>query len=118
MNTKRFLMAAAAILTIFSCTEKESGNENNGPAGKENTPITLTADTTAPEMTTETQQNEVLTLSWNATTNMGTGARIEYTVLVDLKDGSFENAYEISVTGTEKAFTSGELNTILMEEFG
>ena len=118
MNTKRFLMAAAAILTIFSCTEKESGNENNGPAGKENTPITLTADTTAPEMTTETQQNEVLTLSWNATTNMGTGARIEYTVLVDLKDGSFENAYEISVTGTEKAFTAGELNTILMEEFG
>ena len=118
MNTKRFLMAAAAILAIFSCTEKESGNENNGPSGKENTPIVLTADTAAPEMTTETQQDEVLTLSWNATTNMGTGARIEYTVLIDLKDGSFENAYEISVTGTEKAFTAGELNTILMEEFG
>ena len=118
MDTKRFLMAAAAILTIFSCTEKESGNENNGPAGKENTPITLAADTTAPEMTTETQQNEVLTLSWNATTNMGTGARIEYTVLIDLKDGSFENACEVPVSGTSYAFTAGELNSLLMDEFG
>ena len=118
MNTKRFLMAAAAILAIFSCTEKESGNDNNGPSGKENTPIVLTADTAAPEMTTETQQDEVLTLSWNATTNMGTGARIEYTVLVDLEGGSFENAYELAVSGTEKAFTAGELNTILMDEFG
>lgn len=118
MKISRILMAAAAILTIFSCTEKESGNDNNGPSGKKNTPIVLTADTAAPEMTTETQQDEVLTLSWNATTNMGTGARIEYTVLVDLKDGSFENAYEVAVSGTEKAFTAGELNTILMEEFG
>ena len=118
MNTKRFLMAAAAILTIFSCTEKESGNENNGPSGKENTPIVLTADTAAPEMTTETQQDEVLTLSWNATTNMGTGARIEYTVLIDLKDGSFENACEVPVSGTSHAFTAGELNSLLLDEFG
>ena len=118
MNTKRFLMAAAAILTIFSCTEKESGNENNGPSGKENTPITLEANTTSPVMTTETQQDEVLTLSWNATTNMGTGARIEYTVLIDLKDGSFENACEVPVSGTSHAFTAGELNSLLMDEFG
>lgn len=121
MNMKRFLMAVAATLAIFSCTEKENGNENgNGkPSGKENTPITLTADTTTPDMSRDTQQEEVLTLSWNATTNMGTGARIEYSVLVDVKDGSFETAYEISVGNTtEHSFTAGELNAMLMDEFG
>ena len=115
-------MAAAAILAIFSCEKNPDnnggGNDVDTPAGKENTPITLTADTATPEMTIETQLEDVLTLSWNATTNMGTGARIEYTVLMDLKGGSFENAYEVTAAGTSRAFTADELNTIIMEEFG
>lgn len=121
-------MAAAAMLTIFSCTEKENGDgtgtgngsgNGNVPSGKENTPITLTADTVAPDMSQETQLSDVLTLSWNATTNMGTGARIEYTILIDEKGGSFESAYEVAAgANLSKTFTAGDLNKMLMDEFG
>ena len=124
MKATRFMMAAAAILTLFSCTEKENGGgtdngTGNVPSGKENTPITLSVDTQTPEMSQETQTSDVLTLSWNATTNMGTGARIDYTLLIDENGGSFESAYEVAMGGNLTCtFTAGDLNKMLMDEFG
>lgn len=119
---KKFLFGAAAMLLVFaSCTKPEDDNPSGGqPSGKENTPIVLKASTTTPAMDRDHQDDEVLTLEWNATTNMGTGARVEYSVLVDRKGGSFESAYEVSLgpNVTSFTFTARELSEMAKEQFG
>jgi hypothetical protein len=118
---KFFLIAAAVLLTIAGCNKpNDGGKDDPTPSGKENTPITLTASTTTPVMDKDHQNDDALTLSWNATTNMGTGARIEYAVLIDRQGGNFENGYEVDLgTGvTSLTLTAIELNKIAKEEFG
>ena len=118
MKATKILAAAAALLLVFSC--KEGNLENNGPSAGSNTPITLKADNVYPVMNQDTQTEDVLELSWNATTNMGSGARIEYILMIDRKGGNFESAYEIplGVNTLKRSFTAGELNDILMDELG
>ena len=116
---KKILLAIFAAAVALSCV-KEGGQQggNDTPAGS-NTPITLSASTTAPDMSVDTQNSEVLTLTWNATTNMGTGARITYSLLADIEGGSFETPYEkeLGPNVTSVSFTAGELNKIIKEEF-
>lgn len=118
MKATKILAAAAALLLVFSC--KEGNLENNGPSAGSNTPITLKADNVYPVMNQDTQTEDVLELSWNATTNMGSGARIEYILMIDRKGGNFESAYEIplGVNTLKRSFTAGELNDILMDDLG
>ena len=123
---KKVLYAAAAMLLAFAACNKPENNNGNDPGGnsggdkKENTPIVLTASTTAPVMDKDHQDETALTLEWNATTNMGTGARVEYAVLMDRKGGSFEDAYEISLGTNVTSFscTAKELSEIVKEHFG
>ena len=123
---KKVLYAAAAMLLAFAACNKPENNNGNDPGGnsggdkKENTPIVLTASTTAPVMDKDHQDETALTLEWNATTNMGTGARVEYAVLMDRKGGSFEDAYEISLGTNVTSFscTAKELSEIAKEHFG
>ena len=119
---KKFLFGAAAMLLVFaSCTKPEDDNPSGGqPSDKENTPIVLKASTTSPTMDKDHQDDDVLTLEWNATTNMGTGARVEYSILVDRKGGSFESAYEVSLgpNVTSFSFTARELSEMAKEQFG
>ncbi|MBR1872626.1 MAG: SusF/SusE family outer membrane protein [Bacteroidales bacterium] len=122
MKTCKLILAAALVgLAALSCNKEPNGTNPGGntPSGS-NTPIELKASTTAPEMNVDTQTSDVLTLSWNATTNMGTGARIAYSLLFDNKGGDFESAYEIPAEGTEMSatFTADRLNTIIKDEFG
>ncbi|MBR1573948.1 MAG: SusF/SusE family outer membrane protein [Bacteroidales bacterium] len=114
------LILAAALMGLAISCKKENQNDNGKtPSGGENTPIELNADVTAPEMNTDTQNTEVVNLTWNATTNMGTGARVNYSLLLDTKGGNLETAYEIPLgtAVTSYAFTAGALNTIIKEEF-
>ena len=124
---KKILFAAAAMLLAFAACNKPENNNNgtdpNGNGGndkKENTPIVLKASTTNPVMDKDHQDETALTLEWNATTNMGTGARVEYAVLMDRKGGSFESAYEISLGTNVTSFscTAKELSEIAKEHFG
>lgn len=118
---KKILFGAAAMLLVFSaCQKPENNSNNNNPAGGgANTPITLTASTTTPVMDRDHQNDEALKLDWNATTNMGTGARVEYSILIDLKGGTMENAYEIALGPNVVTYTCTalELNKIAKEEF-
>lgn len=118
---KKILFGAAAMLLVFAaCQKQENNTDNTKPvAGGENTPITLKASTTTPVMDRDHQNDEALTLEWNATTNMGTGARVEYSVLMDLKGGTMENAYEIALGPhvTTYTCTALELNKIAKETF-
>ena len=121
MRKLTFILATALMGLALSCNKQEQnngGDDKKTPAGG-NTPIELKADTTTPEMNTDTQNSEVLNLTWNATTNMGTGARVSYSVLIDTKGGNLESAYEIPLgpSITSHTFTAGELNRIIKEEF-
>ena len=118
---KTVFAAAAMLLVLFACNKP--GGDNNGTNSSEggtNTPITLKASTTTPVMDRDHQDDVALTLTWNTTTNMGTGARVEYSVLIDLKGGSMENAYEIALgpNVTTYSCTALELNKIAKEELG
>ena len=118
---KRFFLIAAVLLAaLCACNKPGDDNSDGKTTGNGNTPITLTASTTTPVMDKDHQSDEALTLSWNATTNMGTGARIEYSVLIDRKGGNFENGYEANLgTGvTSLTLTALELNKIAKEELG
>lgn len=112
------------LLALAACNKNEgpSGGDTPGGGGdgKTNTPIVLSASTTSPVMDRDHQDDTALTLQWNATTNMGTGARVEYSILVDNKGGNFEAAYEISLgpAVTSYSCTALELNKIAKEEFG
>lgn len=112
------------LLALAACNKNEgpSGGDTPGGGGdgKTNTPIVLSASTTSPVMDRDHQDDTALTLQWNATTNMGTGARVEYSILVDDKGGNFEAAYEISLgpAVTSYSCTALELNKIAKEEFG
>ena len=121
---KKILFTAAALLLAFAaCTKPENDNPGNGGNGgnnEGNTPIVLKASTTTPVMDKEHQDETALTLTWNATTNLGTGARVEYSVLIDKKGGSFETAYEISLGPNVTTFscTARELSEMAKEHFG
>ena len=114
-----FILAAAAAMTISCKKDNPQGQDGKDTPAGGNTPIELKASSTTPAMDTDNQNNEVLTLTWNATTNMGTGARVSYSVLIDKKGGSFEAPYEIALgpNVTEQVFTAGELNKIIKEDF-
>lgn len=118
MKSLKFFAVFAAAASILAACNKNEGPE--GQKGGENTPIVLKASTTTPAMSTDTQNEEVLSLSWNATTNMGTGARIDYSLLIDRKGGNFESAEEIVLGAkvTSYSFTAVELNKIIKETFG
>ncbi|MGI6313654.1 MAG: SusF/SusE family outer membrane protein [Candidatus Cryptobacteroides sp.] len=113
---KTLAIFAVFALAILSCTKNLNGDKKKA----ENTPIVLKANTTSPSMSKETQDSEVLSLTWNTTTNMETGARVNYSILMDNKGGNFETAYEIDLgtNATSHNFTGLELNTILEEQFG
>ena len=118
---KKFLFGAAAMLLVFaSCTKPDDDNPGDNPSGKENTPIVLKASTANPVMDKEHQDETALTLEWNATTNMGTGARVEYSVLIDRKGGNFESGHEIALgpNVTSFSFTARELSEMAKEHFG
>ncbi|MBQ7457874.1 MAG: SusF/SusE family outer membrane protein [Bacteroidales bacterium] len=117
---KKILLSAVLTLLAITGCNKPVDPDNPTSSGKDNTPITLTASTTTPVMDRDHQNDEALTLSWNATTNLGTGARIEYSVLVDLKGGKFETGYEVNLgtNVTSLSLTAMELNTIAKEDFG
>ena len=123
---KKILFGAAAVLlALAACSKPENNNGNNQNGNgngntKENTPIVLRASTTTPVMDRDHQDEVVLTLQWNATTNMGTGARVEYAVLIDRKGGNFEGAHEISLGANVLSFscTARELSEMAKEKFG
>lgn len=126
MDMKKILFAVASMLLVFAaCTKPENNNGtdpngNGNGNGNGNTPIVLTASTTTPVMDKEHQDETALTLNWNATTNMGTGARVEYAVLIDRKGGSFESAHEIPLGPNVTTFscTARELSEMAKEHFG
>ena len=120
--TKILFGAAAVLLALAACSKPENNNGNNQNGNgngntKENTPIVLRASTTTPVMDRDHQDEVVLTLQWNATTNMGTGARVEYAVLIDRKGGTFEGAHEISLGANVLSFscTARELSEMAKE---
>ena len=118
---KKFFIAAMSVLAIVACNNSETDNPSQKEDGKtDNTPIVLTATPSAPEMNQDTQSDAVLALEWNATSNKGTGARIEYSLLIDDKGGSFETGYELNLGSniTSYSFTGLELNKIVKEELG
>lgn len=117
---KKIILSAVVILLSITGCNKPDNPDNPTPSGKENTPITLTASTTTPLMDRDHQGDEALTLSWNATTNMGTGARVEYAVLIDIQGGKFESGYEVNLGTNVTSLTLSvlELNKIAKEEFG
>ncbi len=108
-------MAALALLAMVSCNkEPQNGGDDNNDA------IKLSANTTAPAMNKDVQKEDVLILSWTPASNKGTGARVEYSLLIDEKGGSFESAYEIALGSNVTSYTAtaGTLNKIIMGEFG
>ena len=116
---KKLIISALAIVVALASCSKTPSDEGKKQDGQ-NTPINLTASTTTPVMDTDHQNETVLTLEWNATTNMGTGARIDYSLLVDVKGGNFEGGYEQALGSnvTKLDLTGLVLNTIAKETFG
>lgn len=111
------LLLSALAFGMAACTE-EPDNGGKQPTGKNE--ITLTADTSTISMTPETQGETAVTLTWNAASNMGTGARITYSILIDEKGNEFANAYELELGAnvTSTSFTGLQMNKIMTEELG
>ena len=112
--------AAIMLLALVSCEKPDNPDDPGKPSGNENTPIVLKASTTTPVMDRDHQNDTAITLEWNATTNMGTGARVEYSILIDRKGGNFEASYEIPLgpNVTSYSCTAIDLNKIAKEQFG
>jgi len=111
---KYLFITAIALVALTSC---EKNNQQGG--GKDGDAIELTASNNCPDMSPDKQRNKVLTLTWTAASNQGTGARVEYSILVDRTGGNFENAYELELGSnvTSYKFTAGELNTMIIRHF-
>lgn len=116
---KKLFYLTLAVLAFAACNEVDPIDPNKKD-DKSNTPIVLAADQTTPDMNPDTQGDAVLNLTWNATTNMGTGARIEYSILIDNKGGNFEEGVELNLGSnvTSYSFTGLDLNKIIKEELG
>lgn len=113
------LLFGALTFGMVACGEKTPTDDPGKTPSGENT-ITLSADKTTIEMSADTQGDTALTLTWNAASNMGTGARINYSVLFDKKGNEFMDAYEVDLGAniTTISFTGLELNKIMIDELG
>lgn len=112
---KKLLFIGALALCFITSCQKDSKDQ---PQGGDT--ITLTASNNCPSMSPATQKNKVLTLTWTPADNKGTGARIEYSILIDKQGGNFEDAYELELGSnvTEYKFTAKDLNTLTIRKFG